>query len=155
MGISRSVGMAVSAAAVLFAAASWSSVKANTVANAQQPAGAYVLRPALTSLLPALQESSKSGGKPSKKSDIPLPDGPGKDLTQKSCSTCHGTDVFAKQRHDADKWGQILDNMTSKGMDVSDDDLTKITNYLVTYMGPSSGAPDAAQPTAPKPPDNQ
>jgi cytochrome c5 len=99
-------------------------------------------------------QNSNQPGEPSRNSDVPLPDGDGKALTQKTCSGCHSTDVFARQRHDEEKWNQIIDNMTSKGLTASDDDLDKIAKYLATFLGPNSppvpGAQDASPKTAPQ-----
>jgi cytochrome c5 len=80
----------------------------------------------------------------SKSSAIVLPAGEGMELTKKLCSGCHGTDTFARQRHDRAQWNQILDNMMSKGMDASDDDLDKVATYLAAHFGPDAPAATAA-----------
>jgi len=85
----------------------------------------------------------------SKKSAIVLPEGEGMELTKKLCSGCHGTDVFARQRHDRAHWNQVIDNMMSKGMDASDDDLEKVTTYLTAHFGEE--APPTSPTAAPPP----
>jgi hypothetical protein len=85
------------------------------------------------------------------KSSDPLPDGKGKDVTKRACSTCHAVTVFAQQRHTGDQWDAILDNMVSKGLSASDDDLETIHDYLVTYLGPAkdggaNASPDSSSP---------
>jgi cytochrome c5 len=82
------------------------------------------------------------------KSDDPLPDGKGKDVTVRLCSGCHAVTVFSTQRHDADHWNNIIDNMVSKGLSASDEELTTVGNYLATYLGPPADKPSDA---APKP----
>ncbi len=90
-----------------------------------------------------------------------LPDGKGKDVTERVCSTCHAINLFSKQRHTADKWNSIMDDMVSKGMDASDKDIATITDYLVANLAPSPSpaakpdaptAPPAPAPAAPAPP---
>jgi cytochrome c5 len=72
----------------------------------------------------------------SKKADDPLPEGKGKDITKKICSGCHSVTMFADQHHDHDQWSAIIDNMVSKGLDATDDQLNQINEYLATYLGP-------------------
>jgi cytochrome c5 len=86
-------------------------------------------------------------GKP-KSADAELPDGNGKDVVVKHCTMCHAANTFSRQRHDKDKWNQIIDNMTSKGMEATDTEIDTIATYLSTNFGPDT---PAAEPAAPKP----
>jgi cytochrome c5 len=70
------------------------------------------------------------------KSQDPLPDGKGKDVTKRICSGCHSVTTFSDQRHSGDEWDAILNEMVSRGLDASDEDLATIHNYLATYLGP-------------------
>jgi hypothetical protein len=70
--------------------------------------------------------------------DVPLPEGKGKEMTQKTCSTCHANNVWTGQHHTRDQWNQIIDNMVSKGMKASDDDLDTIADYLAANFGPAT-----------------
>jgi hypothetical protein len=78
--------------------------------------------------------------------DIPLPEGKGKDLTQKNCSTCHANNVWTGQHHTRDQWNQVIDNMVSKGMKASDDDLDVIADYLAANFGPAAKTPPTSAP---------
>lgn len=80
--------------------------------------------------------------------EIKLPDGPGKDVTVRLCSKCHSTDVWAQQRHTREKWSSIMDNMVSRGLEASDDQLDDINNYLATYFGPPPAKDASAQPSS-------
>jgi hypothetical protein len=81
---------------------------------------------------------------PKAKSDDPLPEGKGKDVTKRLCSGCHAVTVFAEQRHTAEKWAAIIDDMVSKGLAASDEELVTINTYLSTYLGaPKEGAASA------------
>ncbi len=82
-----------------------------------------------------------------------LPEGKGRDLTQKDCTTCHAANVFTKQHHVREQWRSILDNMVDKGLDAPDGDLDIIADYLTANYGPKaaqSAAPDAAGAPAPQ-----
>jgi cytochrome c5 len=121
-------------------AASATAASLGTVST-MRPSG---IRPALFSVLPLSLPVQAPAG------DIPLPDGKGKDLTKRLCSACHSSNVWAAQRHTREKWGSIIDNMLSKGLEASDDDLAIVNDYLVTNFGPAStDAPAAPPPAAP------
>lgn len=82
--------------------------------------------------------------------DAPLPDGKGKDLALKYCTACHAATVWSRQRHGPDQWSALVDNMVSKGLTASDDDLATITDYLATNFGPvKTDAPPAPVPAPP------
>ena len=80
------------------------------------------------------------------KSDEPLPEGKGKDVVMRLCSGCHAVTVFSKERHTPEKWASIVDNMVSKGMDATDEELDTINTYLSTNLAPPKDAPSATPP---------
>ena len=82
-------------------------------------------------------------------SDDSLPDGKGKDVTQRVCSGCHAVNVFSKQRNTPEKWASIVDTMVSRGMDASDADLDTINTYLSTNLAAPKEAPPAPSPAPP------
>jgi hypothetical protein len=106
-------------------------VLANAKLHAPIPNDLFVIRPWTPQ-----EPEKKVFPKVDPKDLIPLPDGEGKDVAKKTCGNCHSTNVWAKQRHTTVKWGQIIDNMVSKGLDASDDDLATINNYLGKYLAP-------------------
>jgi hypothetical protein len=83
------------------------------------------------------------------KSDDPLPEGKGKDVVMRLCSGCHAVTVFSKERHTPEKWASIVDNMVSKGMDASDEELDTINTYLSTNLAAPKDAPPATPPESP------
>lgn len=92
------------------------------------------------SLNAALQAAVKGDKPAGAQAEIPLPEGKGKDVTQRVCTTCHGINVFVQQRHTSEKWSSIIDNMVSKGLEASDEDLATINDYLATNLGPKKDA---------------
>jgi cytochrome c5 len=90
---------------------------------------------------PSLKAELQVAATPTTQPEVSLPEGKGKDVTQRVCSTCHGINVFVQQRHTREKWSAIIDNMVSKGLDASDEDLATITDYLATNLGPPKDAP--------------
>ena len=87
--------------------------------------------------------------KPANPADA-LPAGDGRDLTVKICSQCHAVTTFSKQRNTKEKWDTVLDDMVTKGMNASDDDLTTVENYLTTYMLRPADAKDSPNPSPQK-----
>jgi len=117
-------------------------VLANTSPHAPIPADLFVIRP---DRMPQEQEK-KVFPKVDPRDEIPLPEGEGKAITKKTCGNCHSTNVWINQRHTTAKWSQIIDNMATKGMEASDDDLATINDYLGKYLAPP---PKDAPPPAP------
>jgi len=73
-----------------------------------------------------------------------LPSGDGRDVTTRVCGGCHGVNLFSQRRYTDDRWDSVIQNMISKGMNASDDDLTAVTKYLTTYMAPTTTKAPAA-----------
>jgi competence ComEA-like helix-hairpin-helix protein len=65
-----------------------------------------------------------------------LPEAKGKDLYEKICGTCHGTDVVFKTRTTKDKWKNTVDEMASRGAEGTDEQLDTIIDYLALCFGP-------------------
>jgi competence protein ComEA len=59
-----------------------------------------------------------------------LPEGPGKDVTEKMCSACHGLQNVIKARMTKDGWTAMVDDMVARGAEGTDDEIEKVTNYL-------------------------
>ena len=57
-------------------------------------------------------------------------DGEGKDLTIKTCGSCHEPERAASLRQDKDGWAATIENMKSQGLTVSDADYNVVLNYL-------------------------
>ena len=88
-----------------------------------------------------LQAAAKDDKPAGAQAEVQLPDGKGKDVTQRVCSTCHGVNLFAEQRHTKEKWSSIIDTMVSRGLDAPDADLATINDYLATNLAPKKDAP--------------
>jgi hypothetical protein len=115
----------------------------STAAAATVPASRSPVPARFLTVLPDLhvfafaQQATPDSGQKTQSKDIPLPDGKGKDETQKICSGCHSTDMFASQRHTREEWSSVIDNMIAKGLEATDDQIETINTYLATYLGPA------------------
>ncbi len=65
-----------------------------------------------------------------------LPEGPGKDVTEKMCSACHGLQNVIKARMTKDGWTAMVDDMVARGAEGTDDEIEKVTNYLAANFSP-------------------
>src|SRR5215467_6841450 len=65
-----------------------------------------------------------------------LPEAKGRDLYEKICGTCHGTDVVFKTRTTKEKWKNTVDEMASRGAEGTDAQLDTIIDYLAKCFGP-------------------
>jgi hypothetical protein len=119
------------------------------IVQAKEPA-----QPLLRSSHPFLAlQSTPAPEHPPKPADQ-LPVGDGRDLTARVCTGCHSVDTFSKKRYSEDKWDSVIQDMVSKGLTASDDDLETTSKYLDTYMTPPPDGKPSADPssTTPAPP---
>ena len=73
-----------------------------------------------------------------------LPEAKGKDLYEKICGTCHGTDVVFKIRTTKEKWKETVDEMASRGAEGTDEQLDTVIDYLAKCFGPRVNVNKAA-----------
>src|SRR5260370_19836771 len=89
--------------------------------------------PAMFSATVLAQTPAAGGG-----SGPPLPEGAGKDVTQKVCgSTCHGPDIVMGKGRTRDEWTAVVNTMVSRGAKASTAELTPISPYLSSHFGPN------------------
>lgn len=69
-----------------------------------------------------------------------LPDGPGKEPTQRVCSACHGAEIVIGRGLTRDGWTQVVTEMIQRGAQGSEDDFAQIVDYLATNFPPKSDA---------------
>lgn len=71
-----------------------------------------------------------------------LPDGPGRDVTQRVCgATCHGPDIIMGKGRTREQWTGVVNSMVARGARGTDAELMQIANYLSTHFGPNTPAP--------------
>ena len=69
----------------------------------------------------------------------PLPDGPGRELAERTCSQCHSLELVLRHRMTRRQWEAQLDTMIAKGARIADDDFDPLAEYLATYLGAATG----------------
>lgn len=70
-----------------------------------------------------------------------LPDGMGKDVTQKVCgSTCHGPEIVTGTGRTREQWAAVVNAMVTRGAKATDAELAQIAEYLSTNLGPNVNA---------------
>jgi competence ComEA-like helix-hairpin-helix protein len=73
-----------------------------------------------------------------------LPEAKGRDLYEKICGTCHGTEVVFKTRTTKEKWKDTVDEMAARGAEGTDEQLDTIIDYLAKCFGPRVNVNKAA-----------
>ena len=63
-----------------------------------------------------------------------LPAGKDKDLVEKICGACHGTDIIAAMKASRQDWQDTVDDMISKGAMATAAEKTQLLDYLTTYL---------------------
>ncbi len=65
-----------------------------------------------------------------------LPDGPGKDLVESQCGSCHGLEQVQAHRDTQEGWQSLVDYMVSRGMAATDAEVKTMTEYLAKAYPP-------------------
>jgi competence protein ComEA len=60
----------------------------------------------------------------------PLPSGPGKDVFEKTCTSCHGTEPITIMTDTKEGWSDTVDDMIAKGAEIEAADKAMIVAYL-------------------------
>jgi hypothetical protein len=77
-----------------------------------------------------------------------LPDGLGKQQTERICSQCHGIDVAIGSRRSREGWRRTILDMVARGAQGTPQELDVIATYLATHFGTSAPDTEAAPATA-------
>lgn len=67
-----------------------------------------------------------------------LPDGPGKETTQRVCGTCHAAELVMNRRESREGWSGIIEDMIQRGTKASDDEFGEVADYLVATFPKSA-----------------
>src|ERR1700753_3139272 len=67
-----------------------------------------------------------------------LPDGKGKETTQRICGACHGAEIVIGRKMDKDGWTQTVVTMVQRGAQGTDDEFSQIVDYLTANFSPDS-----------------
>jgi len=67
--------------------------------------------------------------------DEKLPEGKGKDVLERMCTNCHGLDQVTSNRYPKKLWGNVVDDMVSKGAEGSEEEVNLVISYLSRNYG--------------------
>ena len=68
----------------------------------------------------------------------PLPINPMAEKVATSCVGCHDMAIITASHFDSAKWSETVDQMVSKGAQVSDEDYDPLVAYLTATYGPAA-----------------
>jgi hypothetical protein len=77
-----------------------------------------------------------------------FPDGPGKDILEKECSTCHAPDMVRTFGRSAEEWHDIVITMIDQGAKLSDEQVPVLVDYLTKNWPLKSASAPAPAATA-------
>lgn len=75
-----------------------------------------------------------------------LPDGEGKQLTERVCTACHAIETVVTERHTNAEWQKIVDDMVARGADGTDAEFKTIVEYLTKNFGPTTSTKEGYSP---------
>jgi len=68
-----------------------------------------------------------------------LPPGEGQAIVQQKCASCHALKVVTGKKASRQQWSTTVDQMITRGADVSDDEVETLLDYLAKNFGPATG----------------
>jgi hypothetical protein len=83
--------------------------------------------------IPAATSGAQKEASPS--TDTPLEEGEGRDLVIEKCTTCHDLERVPAKRRDKYGWEDLVDNMRSRGAEMTAEERQKIVDYLTAHYG--------------------
>jgi competence ComEA-like helix-hairpin-helix protein len=72
-----------------------------------------------------------------------LPPGEGRAIVQQKCSSCHALKVVTGKRASRQQWSTIVDQMITRGADISDDEIDTLLDYLAKNFPHAAGQTSA------------
>lgn len=67
---------------------------------------------------------------------VGLPAGPGREMTQQLCTSCHAIGMVTATGRTSDGWAEIIERMMGLGLEASDEDLQTVHAYLTREFSP-------------------
>src|SRR5262245_29590967 len=81
-----------------------------------------------------------------------FPDGPGKEILEKQCSTCHAPDMVRSFGRSREEWEEVVTTMIDQGAKVSEEEYPVLVDYLAKNWPVKGAEPSApAEKSAPTP----
>ncbi len=68
-----------------------------------------------------------------------MPPGPGRDVTIRACTPCHGLDIVTNQHLTSQEWTNVVQTMSAKGAPATPAELSVIQSYLSKAFPRGSG----------------
>lgn len=70
-----------------------------------------------------------------------LPEGAGKETTQRVCGACHGAEIVMSRRETQEGWSGIVEDMIQRGMKGTDEEYNEVVDYLTANFPKSAPLP--------------
>ncbi|MEJ7607922.1 MAG: helix-hairpin-helix domain-containing protein [Bryobacteraceae bacterium] len=70
-----------------------------------------------------------------------MPDGAGKETTQRVCGSCHAAELVTNRRESREGWSGVIEDMIRRGTKATDDELGEVADYLVANFSKSTPLP--------------
>ncbi len=69
------------------------------------------------------------------------PAGPGLELIQAACVSCHDIYMITSKRKTPEQWAEVMDLMAARGAEVTPDEMRIIQDYLAENFSPRETSP--------------
>ncbi|MDX6457120.1 MAG: hypothetical protein QOE55_817 [Acidobacteriaceae bacterium] len=76
-----------------------------------------------------------------------LPEGAGRPIVQRSCTTCHNIRVVTSKKGARSYWSKTVDDMVNRGAELTDEEIGTVVDYLSSSF-PAQDAENERPPTS-------
>jgi hypothetical protein len=76
-----------------------------------------------------------------------FPDGPGKEILEKKCSTCHAPEQVTTFGRSAEEWHEVVVNMIDLGAELNEEEAKVLIEYLAKNWPLKGSTPSGEKPT--------
>jgi hypothetical protein len=81
-----------------------------------------------------------------------LPEGAGKEILEKQCTTCHKLEIIVDKRNDAKEWRRLVMEMLDRGAEITEEQVPVVVDYLTANYGKAGEPEKPAAQSAPMAP---
>jgi len=74
-----------------------------------------------------------------------LPDGPGKEITEKLCGSCHAAELVMGRRESREGWSGVVADMVMRGAEGTNEEFGEVVDYLMAHFSKDAPPPEISK----------
>jgi competence protein ComEA len=74
-----------------------------------------------------------------------LPDGPGKEINERLCGSCHAAELVMGRRESREGWNGVVADMVMRGAEGTNEEFGEVVDYLVAHFSKDAPPPEISK----------